>query len=89
MIVNYLKHFLFIFLIVFLTHNSFADTIPSGFKGNIIDVMNQQIKIYQTGSGKDVLLIHGLPGCIEDWETIIPELSKKFRVTVYDRILLV
>ena len=63
----------------------FAETIPAGFKGNLVEINGQQLRVYQTGSGPDILLIHGLPGCIEDWETIIPELSKKYRVTAYDR----
>lgn len=63
----------------------FADTIPAGFKGNLVEINDQQIRVYQTGSGPDILLIHGLPGCIEDWETIIPKLSKKYRVTAFDR----
>ncbi len=61
------------------------NTIPAGFKGGFVDVQGQQLRVYQKGSGPDLLLIHGLPGSIEDWETVIPELSKKFRVTVYDR----
>jgi len=63
----------------------FADTIPAGFQGNLVEINDQQIRVYQTGRGPDILLIHGLPGCIEDWETIIPELSKKYRVTAFDR----
>lgn len=62
-----------------------AGTIPAGFKGVMVDVSGQQLRVYQTGSGPDLLLIHGLPGSIEDWETVIPELSKNFRVTAYDR----
>lgn len=79
------SYLLILCILIFYAIPVFADTIPNGFKGNFINVLNQQIRVYQTGSGQDILLIHGLPGCIEDWETIIPELSKKFRVTVYDR----
>ena len=63
----------------------FADTPPDGSKVQFVDVLNQQIRIYQTGGGQAVLLIHGLPGCIEDWETIMPKLSKRFHVIAYDR----
>ena len=79
------NHLLILCMFILCAPPVFADTIPEGFKGNFIDVLNQQIRVYQTGSGPDILLIHGLPGCIEDWETIIPELSKKFHVTAYDR----
>jgi pimeloyl-ACP methyl ester carboxylesterase len=82
---KYSRHLLFLCMFIFCALPVFADTIPDGFKGNFIDVLNQKIRVYQTGNGQDILLIHGLPGCIEDWETIIPELSKKFRVTAYDR----
>lgn len=63
----------------------FAETPPDDSKVQFVDVLNQQIRIYQAGGGQIVLLIHGLPGCIEDWETIIPELSKRFQVIAYDR----
>jgi pimeloyl-ACP methyl ester carboxylesterase len=78
---------LFILCVAFLSAlPSFAgNTIPAGFKGGFVNVGGQQLRVYQTGAGPDLLLIHGLPGSIEDWETVIPELSKNFRVTVYDR----
>lgn len=80
------SHLLILGTFIFYALPVFADTIPDNrFNGNFIDIMSQQVRVYQTGSGEDILLIHGLPGCIEDWETIIPELSKKYRVTVYDR----
>lgn len=78
-------HFLVLCMFILCALPVSADKIPAGFKGNYIDVKGQQIRVYQTGSGPDILLIHGLPGCIEDWETIMPELSKKFRVTAFDR----
>jgi len=74
-----------LFLAVLSALPVFADTIPAGFQGNLVEINDQQIRVYQTGSGPDILLIHGLPGCIEDWETIIPHLSKKYRVTAFDR----
>jgi len=61
------------------------NAIPAGFKGGFVNVKGQQLRVYQTGAGPDLLLIHGLPGSIEDWETVMPSLSKNFRVTVYDR----
>ena len=74
-----------LFLAVLSALPVFADTIPAGFQGNLVEINDQQIRVYQTGSGPDILLIHGLPGCIEDWETIISQLSKKYRVTAFDR----
>jgi pimeloyl-ACP methyl ester carboxylesterase len=79
------RHLLILCVFIFCSLPASAETIPAGFKGSFVDVQGQQIRVYQTGSGPDILLIHGLPGCIEDWETIIPGLGKKYRVTVYDR----
>ncbi|MBN1365749.1 MAG: alpha/beta hydrolase [Syntrophaceae bacterium] len=63
----------------------FADTLSGVSKVQFVDVLNQKIRVYQTGGGQAVLLIHGLPGCIEDWEAIVPKLSKRFNVIAYDR----
>lgn len=78
---------LMIMLCMFLlcTVPTFADAALDDSKVRFINVLNQQVRIYQTGRGQAVLLIHGLPGCIEDWETIMPELSKRFHVVAYDR----
>ncbi|MCG8315759.1 MAG: alpha/beta hydrolase, partial [Pseudomonadales bacterium] len=46
---------------------------------------DSKIRVFQSGSGPDVLLIHGLPGSIEDWDSIVPRLSEHFRVTTFDR----
>ena len=55
-------------------------------QGEFISIGDQQIRYLQKGSGKDFLLIHGTPGCIEDWQIIINSLSKKYRVTAIDRL---
>lgn len=55
-------------------------------QGKFITIENQQVRYLQKGSGKDFLLIHGTPGCIEDWQIIIDSLSKKYRVTAIDRL---
>jgi pimeloyl-ACP methyl ester carboxylesterase len=62
-----------------------APQIPAGFVGKFIQVRGMQIRYHQVGSGPDILLIHGLPGSIEDWQTVIGPLSSWYRVTVYDR----
>jgi pimeloyl-ACP methyl ester carboxylesterase len=59
--------------------------IPQEFKGQFIEVMGNRIRYFQTGAGQDILLIHGCPGSIEDWDPIIGPLSQTFRVTAYDR----
>ena len=59
--------------------------IPSGFSGQHVTVFGNPIRYLQRGAGPDILLIHGSPGSIEDWDTVIDELAKDYRVTAYDR----
>ncbi|HEY1406552.1 MAG TPA: alpha/beta hydrolase, partial [Spirochaetota bacterium] len=59
--------------------------IPAGFAGQYVDVNGVKIRYVQKGNGKDILLIHGTPGSIEDWNPVIDTLAQKFRVTAYDR----
>jgi pimeloyl-ACP methyl ester carboxylesterase len=40
---------------------------------------------WQSGSGPDVVLIHGLGGNLAGWHlTMVPELQRRYRVTTYD-----
>lgn len=59
--------------------------IPAGFVGRHIDVGGVPIRYHQAGAGRDVLLIHGSSGSIEDWDPIFAQLAKSFRVTAFDR----
>ena len=59
--------------------------IPAGAPGTLVTVKGTPLRILQKGQGRDVLLIHGSPGSIEDWEPVISELSGSFRVTAFDR----
>jgi len=43
------------------------------------------IRYVQAGGGPDVLLVHGSPGSLEDWELTMARLSPRFRVTAFDR----
>ncbi len=51
-----------------------------------VNIENEKIRILQKGSGKDILLIHGSPGLIEDWNSIFDSLAKNYRVTAFDRL---
>ncbi len=64
-----------------------TDTIEimPGFEGAYIDIAQEKIRYQQMGKGPDLLLIHGVPGSLEDWEPIVNQLSSSFRVTTYDR----
>jgi pimeloyl-ACP methyl ester carboxylesterase len=59
--------------------------IPAGMAGTHVVVGGIPIRILQQGSGRDVLLIHGSPGSLEDWAPITAALSGAFRVTAFDR----
>jgi pimeloyl-ACP methyl ester carboxylesterase len=59
--------------------------IPEDFEGKYIEISGINVRYNQIGKGQDILLIHGVPGSIEDWETVISSLSSNYRVTVYDR----
>jgi pimeloyl-ACP methyl ester carboxylesterase len=60
-------------------------TIPAGMRGRHVQVGGISLRVLQRGAGRDLLLIHGSPGCIEDWSPLIDELSRTFRVTAFDR----
>ena len=62
------------------------NAIPADYNGQHVQIDDVKLRYYQSGKGPDVLLIHGSMGGIEDWETLIPLLEKKFRVTAFDRI---
>jgi pimeloyl-ACP methyl ester carboxylesterase len=64
---------------------STAPTPPTGMLGKYVEVNNTKIRVLQKGQGQDLLLIHGLPGSIEDWEAVTGTLAQRYRVTVYDR----
>jgi len=59
--------------------------IPAEFEGKHIEISGVTIRYHQMGEGRDILLIHGVPGSLEDWETVSHRLSSNYRVTVYDR----
>lgn len=84
---------LLLFAVLFLTgayllgHYYAPDlTITSPYSGESIEIDGVKIRYLQRGSGPDVVLIHGSMGNIEDWERLIPALSKSYRVTAFDRI---
>jgi len=53
--------------------------------GGFITIDGNRIHYIQKGTGSDVLLVHGLPGSIEDWEDVIDLLAETYRVTAFDR----
>lgn len=59
--------------------------IPAGLAGRHVSIGGVPIRVQQEGQGPDVLLIHGSPGSLEDWSSIVPLLAGEARVTRYDR----
>lgn len=59
--------------------------IPEGAPGRHITVHGVPIRVVQHGSGRDVLLIHGSPGSLEDWQPVVDAIGGSMRVTAYDR----
>ena len=59
--------------------------LPDDLPGTHVVVEGTPLRVLQNGQGRDVLLIHGSPGSIEDWTPLMNTLSRSFRVTAYDR----
>lgn len=62
-----------------------SSAIPAGFAGKHVRVHGIPVRVLQQGSGPDVLLIHGSPGSVEDWSSVMPALKGEARLTAYDR----
>jgi pimeloyl-ACP methyl ester carboxylesterase len=60
-------------------------TMPAGARGRHVDVDGTPIRYHQAGTGRDIVLAHGSPGSVEDWEPVFDRLAQRFRVTAYDR----
>ena len=58
---------------------------PPGSRGRFVTVDGVRLRYVQAGLGPDVLLIHGSPGSLEDWDPVFDRLAAHFRVTAFDR----
>jgi len=59
--------------------------VPAGVNGHCMRVQGELMRVRQGGEGPDVLLIHGGTGSIEDWQPVWDALTRRYRVTAYDR----
>jgi pimeloyl-ACP methyl ester carboxylesterase len=59
--------------------------IPPGFLGQHVSVNGLPVRVYRLGAGRDVLLIHGSPGSVEDFAPVFSALGARFRLTAFDR----
>ncbi len=67
-------------------------TLPAGEPGEHVEVLGVPLRVLVTSPVKapskaprDVVLIHGSPGSIDDWAPIIAGVSPSHRVTAFDR----
>ena len=61
------------------------EQIPAGVPGQRVDFDGLRLRILQAGAGPDVLLLHGSPGSLDDWDPVARELGPSYRVTRMDR----
>jgi pimeloyl-ACP methyl ester carboxylesterase len=74
-------------LIVLLGYSNIGNLPENENQENhFLKIGKEKIRFSQKGNGKDILLIHGTPGSIEDWTEIIDSLSQNYRVTTFDRL---
>jgi len=59
--------------------------IPAGFRGRHVLLGDLPVRVLQEGQGRDLLLIHGCPGSLEDFRPLMSALSDSFRLTAFDR----
>ena len=59
--------------------------VPPGGAGDLLTIDGTPLRFVQAGSGPDVLLVHGSPGSIEDWQSVFQRLARGYRVTAFDR----
>jgi pimeloyl-ACP methyl ester carboxylesterase len=59
--------------------------VPPGAAGDLLTIDGTPLRYVQQGTGPDVLLVHGSPGSIEDWEAVRRQLAPSYRVTAFDR----
>lgn len=59
--------------------------VPNVDAGVYLSIDDMQIRYRQLGQGRDVLLIHGLPGSLEDFDPLMQALASRYRVTAFDR----
>ena len=59
--------------------------MPAGAAGSYLDLDGMKIRYVQKGQGRDVLLIHGTPSSLEEWQPVFERWATHFRVTAFDR----
>lgn len=78
----FLKFFFLIFL--FYCYTSQGQINYGSNKGKFVTINSTKIYYEEYGKGTPLLMLHGGLGDISDFEKVIPNLSKKFRVIIPD-----
>ena len=74
-------------IIVLLGYTNLGNlSVNENQENHFLEIGKEKIRYSQKGNGKDILLIHGTPGSLEDWNTIVDSLSQNYRVTTFDRL---
>jgi len=73
-----------VILILGLTY-SYKPEIPAGAPGSYIEIDGLKIRYLQMGNGHDIVFVHGVICSLEDFIPAAEILSKKYRVTLFDR----
>lgn len=73
---------------ILLGHTDIANKYDTNkeSQSTFLEIEKERVRYVQKGKGKDIVLVHGTPGSLEDWNSIIDSLSQNFRVTAFDRL---
>lgn len=77
-----------IFLLILVSQPSAVvsgRTINSASTDKFVNIGGIKIRYVQFGKGADILLIHGKPGCLEDWSPLF-DMEDQYRITTFDRV---
>ncbi len=78
---------IFVLMLTFLGYTNLGNLSPDqNQEYTFVNIGNENIRILQKGSGRDILFIHGSPGLIEDWNDVFDTLAQNYRVTAFDRL---
>ena len=63
-----------------------AVSIPPGVAGREVVADHLKLRVVESGNGpRAVILLHGMIGSAEDWETVVPLLDDRYHVFAVDR----
>ena len=75
---------IWLFIVTLLTIAIASAQLPVAQNGKFVTVNGAKIYYEEYGQGDPLLLLHGFGQTLEDWQALIPEYSKHFRVIAWD-----